>query len=594
MMKRWIVGLTVLLAVTGLAACATATPAPTATTAAHTSVPPIPSKETAPIVLELEGPGGSKSLTMDDLKALPAVEGWGGTKSSTGKITVPEIFKGVLVQDLSSLVGGIAADTGVNIVAKDGYAMTISYNQIANSDFITYDPGTGDEIKVNEPLKVVVAYEKDGKPLDAEMDGTLRLMVLTTKNNQIVDGHWSVKWVTKVAVRSLAEDWVLTLEGIVAEEMDRGTFESCAAATCHGATWKDEKAQEWVGVPLWLLVGRVDDDNKHSDDAYNKEFAAAGYTVEVVAADGYSATLDSSKVDRNSNLIVAYSVNGNPLGDDYFPLRLVGADATKKELVGHIAKIVVKAGAPTPQPTATPVPPTPEPVALSDIALKMADLKTMEVVKLELEHPKKGKLPYEGVRLNAVLDKAGVAATGPIVFIASDGFKVEATLAEVRACKDCLVAFDGDILVLAMPGLASNLWVKDVVTIQAPVEAKTDAGGASALTISGAVDNPLQLTTDALKAMGVVTLELEHPKQGKQSYTGVRLNGLLDKAGVKAGAATLACTASDGYKSEIPLADVRGCSDCLVIFAADGSLGLAMPGLSSSAWAKALVSIELK
>jgi hypothetical protein len=463
-MKRWIAVLAVILAAAGLAACATATPAPTPTTAAHTA--PAPTKSPAPIVLELEGPSGVKSLTLDDLKSLPAVEGWGGTKSSTGKITVPEIYKGVLVQDLSGLVGGIAADTGVNIVAKDGYAMTVSYNQIANSDFITYDPGTGDEIKVNEPLNVVVAYEKDGKPLDTEMDGTLRLMVLTTKNNQIVDGHWAVKWVTKVAIRSLAEDWVLTLEGIIAEEMDRGSFESCAAATCHGATWKDEKAQEWAGVPLWLLVGRVDDDNKHSDDAYNKEFAAAGYTVEVVAADGYSATLDSSKVDRNSNLIVAYSVNGNPLGDDYFPLRMVGADATKKELVGQIAKIVVKAAAP--QPTATPVPPTPEPVALSDIALKMADLKAMEVVTLELEHPKKGKLPYEGVRLNAVLDKAGVAATGPIVFIASDGFKAESTLAEVRACKDCLVAFDGDILVLAMPGLASNLWVKDVVTIQVP------------------------------------------------------------------------------------------------------------------------------
>ena len=462
MSRKWFAVLLVALTLVGAAACAT--PAPTAVPPTATPVPPTAVPE--PVVLEMSGPGGAKSLTLSDLKALPAVEGWGGTKSSTGKITVPEVFKGVLVSDVCNLVGGIASDTGVNLIAKDGYAMTISYNQIANSDFITYDPGTGDEVKIDEPLKVVLAYERDGKPLDVEQDGNLRLMVLNSKNNQVVDGHWSVKWVTKLEIKSLAQDWTLALEGITIEEMDRGTFESCAAATCHGAAWKDEMAQEWKGVPLYLLVARVDDDIRHGDDAYNKAFVAAGYTVQVVAADGYAATLDSSKVDKNNNLIVAFSANGNPLEDKYFPLRLVGSDATKKELVGQIAKIIVTAGSAA-QPTATPVPPTPEPVAMTDIALKMADLKAMEVVKLDLEHPKKGKVAYEGVRLNAVLDKAGVAATGPIVFVASDGFKAESTLAEVRACKDCLVAFDGDILVLAMPGLASNLWVKDVVTIQA-------------------------------------------------------------------------------------------------------------------------------
>lgn len=592
MSRKWLAVLLVALTVVGAAACAT--PAPTAVPPTATPVPPTATPE--PVVLEVSGPGGAKSLTLAGLKALPAVEGWGGIKSSTGKITVPELFKGVLVSDLCNLVGGIASDNGVNFVAKDGYAMTISYNQIANSDFITYDPGTGDEVKIGEPLKVVLAYERDGKPLDVEQDGTLRLMVLNSKNNQVVDGHWSVKWVTQLQIKSLAQEWVLMLEGVTNEEMDRGTFESCSAATCHGAKWKDEMAQEWVGVPLYLLVARVDDDIPHGDGAYNKAFVAAGYTVEVFAADGYSAKMDSTRVDKNNNLIVAFSANGNPLEDKYFPLRLVGSDATKKELVGQIAKIAVTAGAV--QPTATPVPvqPTADPAKLTDIALKMADLKAMEVVKLELEHPKKGKVAYEGVRLNDVLDKAGVEATGPIVFIASDGFKAESTLAEVRACKDCLVAFDGETLVLAMPGMASSMWVKDLVTIQAPAAAKTSGGtgGAAALTISGAVDKPLSLTMDALKAMEVVSMELEHPKKGKQPYTGVRLNALLDQAGVKADAKTLACTASDGYKSEIPLADVRGCKDCLVAFADDSSLSLAMPGLASSAWAKALVSIELK
>jgi hypothetical protein len=591
-MKRWLVVLAVILTVIGVTGCAKTTPAPTATQVVHAPTAVPPTATPGPVVLELEGTGGTKSFTLADLKALPSVEGWGGWKSSTGQITVPLFYKGVLLQDLCNLVGGIAADSGINIIANDGYAMTISYDQVANGDFITYDPGTGDEVKSSDPLQVIVAYEADGKPLPEDTDGTLRLAVVTPKNTQIVDGHWTVKWVSKISIKTLAREWTVMLDGVIKEEMDRGTFESCAAATCHGVTWTDDQAQEWAGVPLWLLVARVDDDIKHGDGAYNEAFVAAGYTVKVIAADGYSAELDSTRVDKNPNIMVAHTVNKNPLNDSYFPLRLVGADVTKKEFVGQIAEILVSAGAAA-QPTATPVPPTPEPVALSDIALKMADLKAMEVVTLELEHPKKGMQTYQGVRLNAVLDKAGVTATeGQIIFVASDGYKAESTLAEVRACKDCLVAFDGETLALAMPGLASGLWVKDVVTIQAPVAATT--GGAAALTVSGAVDKSLSLTLADLKAMEVVNLELEHPKKGILPYTGVRLNALLDMAGVKAGAATLACTASDGYKSEIALADVRACKDCLLAFEADGSLSLAMPGLASSAWAKALVSIELK
>ncbi len=40
---------------------------------------------------------------MDDLKALPATEGWAGIESSTGKITLPEHFKGVAIDELCKL-----------------------------------------------------------------------------------------------------------------------------------------------------------------------------------------------------------------------------------------------------------------------------------------------------------------------------------------------------------------------------------------------------------------------------------------------------------------------------------------------------------
>jgi hypothetical protein len=114
--------------------------------------------------------------------------------------------------------------------------------------------------------------------------------------------------------------------------------------------------------------------------------------------------------------------------------------------------------------------------------------------------------------------------------------------------------------------------------------------------ITGLVDNPLQLADADLKAMEAVTLSLEHPKNGPTEYTGVRLNDLLNQAVVQSGATILTLTASDGFTSDVDLATVQACTDCLVAFDPDASgvYNAAMPGQSGKAWVKSLVSIEVK
>jgi hypothetical protein len=132
--------------------------------------------------------------------------------------------------------------------------------------------------------------------------------------------NWSVKWVSKLEIKDLGLDWFLNLEGAVTEKMDRATFESGASPNCHGTSWTDEKAQEWKGISLWLLVGRVDDEIRHEGPAFNDELAKEGYTVDFVATDGYTVSFDAARINRNDNIIVAMSVNDNPLPDKYFPL----------------------------------------------------------------------------------------------------------------------------------------------------------------------------------------------------------------------------------------------------------------------------------
>jgi hypothetical protein len=116
------------------------------------------------------------------------------------------------------------------------------------------------------------------------------------------------------------------------------------------------------------------------------------------------------------------------------------------------------------------------------------------------------------------------------------------------------------------------------------------------LTVNGAVDKELQLTDADLHGMSVVTLNLEHPKNGPTDYTGVRLNDLLNKAGVKDGATTVTLTASDGFSNDLDLAIVQACTDCLVSFDPEtaGVYNAAMEGQSSKSWVKQLISITIK
>jgi DMSO/TMAO reductase YedYZ molybdopterin-dependent catalytic subunit len=375
------------------------------------------------------------------------------------------------------------------VEAKDGYAMTYSPDQVLNGNFVTYDPGTGDETQSAGKLQVLIAYAMDGKPLDDSI-GPLRLVVISEKNNQVVDGHWATKWVNKITVKPMAEDWVLHLEGAMKEDIDRGTYESCTAAKCHQAKTTDTQSQEWTGVPLYLLVGRVDDQIKHDGPAFNDALADAGYTIEIVAKDGYSVTMDSVRVKRNNNIIVAGFMNGNPLTDKDFPLKLVGSDVTKKEGVSGIAKIIVhldqKAAESAPTATAEPAAATPAPTAASsgsaggaatltitglvgqEQTWSLDDLKQLKVETINMDVPKKGKQDVSGVRLNALLDLVQPKAEAKtIVFSASDGYTKEMDFDAVRACADCLVAFDdAGGLYSAMPGMPSGGWVKNLVKLE--------------------------------------------------------------------------------------------------------------------------------
>jgi DMSO/TMAO reductase YedYZ molybdopterin-dependent catalytic subunit len=282
-----------------------------------------------------------KTYNMAEIMAMTPTEGWGGIMNSSGVISGPYRQKGVLLTELLDSVGGIGENDALRITAKDGYSMTYSYDQIVNGNFTTLDCSSGEEVS-HGTLTVILSYEEDGVTLDSDKYGPLRVVILSS-NTQVTEGHWWVKRVEQIEIVELEPTWSLHLEGAMVEDIDMNTFESCSAPGCHGASWTDDEGAVWDGIPLWFLVGRVDDDNSHSKEsqAFNDALAIAGYEVNVIAADEYSKTFTSEEVKRNNDMIVAFRVDGGPLPEERWPLRLVGPELTKGQMVSQIVTIEV-------------------------------------------------------------------------------------------------------------------------------------------------------------------------------------------------------------------------------------------------------------
>jgi DMSO/TMAO reductase YedYZ molybdopterin-dependent catalytic subunit len=452
-----------------VAACAPAV-------ATEVSAPPTEAAPTNEVVFEVSGPTGSQSFTMEQLQTLPATEGQGGFMSSTGMITIPTLYRGVALKDLPALLGIEFDETmGMTLTAEDGYSMTFSYDQVVNGAFTAYDPATGKELPEHDPLTAIIAYSRDGQPLDPTEDGTLRVQVVSATNNQVVDGHWTVKWMAKAEVMPVGADWTLELEGALTDTVDRASFQSCSAPSCHAAAWEDESAQPWTGVALWRLVGQVDDAIDHGDDGYNEELAASGYLVDVVATDGYTVSFDSQSLQGQDQILLAYLVNDGELPEKYFPLRLVGPGLEKSQMVGQVAQIIVHVPA-LPEPTAETeaLAPAEGSVVIvglvgNELSLTEDALRAMGVVTIEAEHPKDGMQEYEGVRLASLLQIVQVRPEATkVVFTASDGYSAEIDLPALLGCADCMLAF-GEMpgcFWTVMPGQASGLWVKEVTKIE--------------------------------------------------------------------------------------------------------------------------------
>jgi DMSO/TMAO reductase YedYZ molybdopterin-dependent catalytic subunit len=300
-----------------------------------------------PIVLTVAGNGQTKTFTLAEVKALPAYTGFSGMKNSAGTLFKPDPVKGVKLTDLFAEVGGMTGAQSVDLQAVDDYGMTMTYGEAATGAFTMYNDTTGVEEMPKADVSAVLIYERDGAPLSQEDGAPLRLAICQPENvSQVADGHWLVKWVDRVTLRDALPNWTVKMYGLKIKgkkqqtsTLDRASYVSCAAPGCHGAAWTDKAQAAWTGVPLFLIMGRVDGGKTHDYGAYNEALALKGYRIKLTSASGKSVIIGSKTIRNRARNLLANKIDGADLGTTMYPLRLVGPNLKTSQFLGRIKTI---------------------------------------------------------------------------------------------------------------------------------------------------------------------------------------------------------------------------------------------------------------
>jgi len=283
---------------------------------------------------------------------------------------VDEVVKATSIRDLCDLVGGAPEGSEIILKASDGYEAKLNYTNL-------YTPLD----RQGEPLLAwwterqgyVPDYTEGIRLFFNSPDGIFGaddMRACLAQNYWHYYGDSGIQYPSAAGVSNknivtveihpgAREDWTLLLSGAISDTIPRSYFEAGKACALggHGATYTDGNGDVWSGMPLWLLVGWVDDDNKHNygSNPFREDLADAGYNVTVIdygpdgvkgTDDDFSATFNSTVVKYNNNIIVANEIDGIPLpnsGDKpSWPLKMVGSALTSnKQKVGSIDEIAL-------------------------------------------------------------------------------------------------------------------------------------------------------------------------------------------------------------------------------------------------------------
>jgi hypothetical protein len=288
--------------------------------------------------------GTSLTINESDIAKLEPFTSQGGFKTSVGRLGGIGNYTGVRLTDLCNFVGGINSTCSLRATGSDGYSVVYTYDNVQGKNFICYSPATGDEVQSNQPFTLILAYYRNGANLTSGQggEGPLRLAIVESQG-LLTDAYYWVKEAITLEIQPAVADWTLVLVGPNPDNMTRSSFES--GLNCkdwnHVANWTDSHNNVWSGMPLWYLIAWIDDEGDINRMDFNDTLCNQGYTIKIISGNNEYREFDSRRVRDNANIIVANRLNGAPLPEPYWPLKLVGSELSEDETLCNIVEIQI-------------------------------------------------------------------------------------------------------------------------------------------------------------------------------------------------------------------------------------------------------------
>jgi len=241
----------------------------------------------------------STSYTIAEMEELDVVTAE-GTFTNTIGVDYRATYTGI---PIATLIGNVPADTTILVTAADGYSMNYEAGM-----FLDRSEGIW-----------ILAYKENGSYM-AYDPGPLRI-VLVGEDNPRFEGAISAKMVTQIDILGVYEDYSLLMHGAITRAFSRAELESGVGCPCHTSTvtvTSKGETHTYTGLPLWRLIAYVDDDCApgpeqgihYDDDDFNDALAASGYTITLVAEDGYTQSVSAQLIAHDDRFIVAFKRDG--------------------------------------------------------------------------------------------------------------------------------------------------------------------------------------------------------------------------------------------------------------------------------------------
>jgi DMSO/TMAO reductase YedYZ molybdopterin-dependent catalytic subunit len=311
----------------------------------------------------------------------------------------------------SNYNGGVSnqsLDAGyqVKLISGDGYSATIDDSRVKGNDDIIVAAKLNDEWLPDPywPLYLV----GDNVSKSEKVKNIIQMDILLDEG----------------PVTPSADEWGIIVNGTSAMNMTKSVFEEQVSQV--SSSYTDPDSDVWTGSPLCRIV-----DWAESNGVVSSASLSSGYVVKVMAGDGYTVVLDSSRIDENSNIILANEINDEALTGSSYPVKLTGSDLSKKESVKGVAQIQIMPLSTEMSLTVTAANGTQ--VVLSAIDIIAMDSYTANGGTRSSSGSIKNIGSYTGVPILDVLDLVGGVSSGDTVTVtASDGYQSSLTYSQLN------------------------------------------------------------------------------------------------------------------------------------------------------------------